>query len=333
MLFPFRLLMPCLILAGAVVGPTLAANISVKLVNPMGMAGCHLESRDSAEQAGSSILFADIVVFDLSWSDREQPLLSNAIRVTNRDGYDNQPSFSADGQTVLYTSIRSGQADIFQYYFSDESMRQLTETPESEYSPQFSPDGTSFFCVRVELPDSLQRLWRFPVDGGKPRLIMDAVEPVGYYGWINSSFIGVFILGNGEKNTLEIGHVAKQRMRIVGADIGRCLSPVPGQEALSFVYRPEQDDAVIRQFNLAGETVSDIAPALPGSVDYAWTPDGKLLMGAGTRLYTLSPDGDRRWHFGIDLADEIPAEWNLGRISRLAVSLDGKRLALVLDRE
>jgi Tol biopolymer transport system component len=49
-------------------------------------------------------------------------------------GYNNQPSFLPDGKTVLYTSFRNGQTDIYRYDLSTGKTTQVTNTTESEYS-------------------------------------------------------------------------------------------------------------------------------------------------------------------------------------------------------
>src|SRR5206468_3714365 len=100
----------------------------------------------------------DIYLYRLSRS--LVPFRQRLINITNRPGYDNQPSF--DGPAILYTSIRNGQADI--YRFEDGIHAPVTSTPESEYSAALTPDGNAITVVRVER-DSTQRLWRFPKDG------------------------------------------------------------------------------------------------------------------------------------------------------------------------
>lgn len=285
---------------------------------------------------GQALPGTDIVVFSLSWNDRDRPVLSDPVRVTDRAGYDNQPSFSADGAWLFYTSQQGGQTDICRYSFASGTGSPLAETPESEYSPQIAPDGESVYVVRVELPDSVQRLWRFPLDGGKPRLVMDAIEPVGYFAWLNDDVVGVFVLGTGEglteKNTLQVGPAAKQKMRIIGADIGRCLARVPGREALSFVQLRENAPAMLRLYDAQDQRVQESVPLLTSAQDYAWTPDLHLLMGSGTRVYVSDAFGEARWHFTADLVELLPASWQLQDISRMAVSPDGQKLAVVLNR-
>ncbi|NIQ58624.1 MAG: hypothetical protein GWN71_36280, partial [Gammaproteobacteria bacterium] len=56
-------------------------------------------------------------------------------RLTDRDGYDNQPSFTPAGDAILYTSIRNGQADTYRIGLAGGEPTRVTHTPESEYSP------------------------------------------------------------------------------------------------------------------------------------------------------------------------------------------------------
>ena len=64
----------------------------------------------------------------------------------------------------------------------------------------------------------------------------------------------------------------------------------------------------------------------PGE-DYAWTPDGKLLMGQGAKLFVWDPTLGGDWREIADLGSA-----GIGGITRLAVSPLGDRLALVAER-
>ena len=90
-----------------------------------------------------------------------------AVKITTFAGYNNQPSFLPDGRSIFYTSIRDKQADIYRYDIRSGATSQITNTPESEYSPMLMPDGKNISVVRVEA-DGTQRLWKFPLNGGQP---------------------------------------------------------------------------------------------------------------------------------------------------------------------
>jgi len=78
--------------------------------------------------------------------------LGAPANVTNNPGYDNQPFFTADSRSILFTSIRGGgtQTDIYRYDIQTAQTTQVTNTPESEYSPTITPSG-GLSVVRVEL--------------------------------------------------------------------------------------------------------------------------------------------------------------------------------------
>jgi len=52
-----------------------------------------------------------------------------AENITNRVGYDNQPSFSPDNTKLLFVRVLdSVQSDVVEFSFSNKSTRQLTNT-------------------------------------------------------------------------------------------------------------------------------------------------------------------------------------------------------------
>ncbi len=237
--------------------------------------------------------------------------------VTNRAGYDNQPAFTADG-ALLYTSIRDGQADTYRYDPTTGEVR-VTTTPESEYSPTPIPGSDRFSVVRVEA-DSAQRLWSFAADGTDPRLVLPDVAPVGYHAWA-ADRVALYVLG--EPPTLEVANPATGAVRTVARGIGRSLQPVPGREAVSFT-QDTGDGWLIRELDVAEPGIRTLAVLLGPDEYHAWTPDGTLLTAHGTRVFRL---GAGEWQPLVDVGP-----FGLGSVSRLAVSPDGRSLALVVDR-
>src|ERR1700760_4851316 len=49
------------------------------------------------------------------------------VNITDRPGYDNQPSFTPDSKSILFTSVRAdAQADIYRYDLTSRSTTQVT---------------------------------------------------------------------------------------------------------------------------------------------------------------------------------------------------------------
>ncbi|MGH7454780.1 MAG: TolB family protein [bacterium] len=263
----------------------------------------------------------DIFLVDMKMRDG-QVELGKPVQITEWKGYDNQPSFLPDGKSLLYTSIRDdGQADIYRYNIADNTITRITQTSESEFSPTIMPDGNHFSVVRVEM-DSTQRLWKFPITGGEPALVLENVKPVGYHAWADASTAALFVLGN--PLTLQIADLRTGKAEIVAENIGRSLHKIPKQEAISFVHKVGENEWLIKRLDLKTRAITTFVKTLPGSEDCAWTPQGILLMGQDSKLFQCDPKKNGEWQ---EIADFAGA--GLKEITRLAVSSKADRLALV----
>jgi Tol biopolymer transport system component len=247
--------------------------------------------------------------------------------ITNRAGYDNQPSFLPDGQSLLYTSQREGeQTDIYRYDFKTAQSTRLTSTNEGEYSPTLMPGGKFFSVIRVEA-DKTQRLWKFPLAGGEPSLVLPNIKPVGYHLWLDGRTLALFILGaEGRPNTLQLVPTDNSFLDTIHVNIGRALHLVPRREAFSFVHKISPDEWLIKVFDLKTHRSAALTKTLPSSEDLAWTPDGaSILMAKDAKLFQYNLAAPAAgWQ---QLADFSNA--GLKRITRLALSPKADRLALV----
>jgi hypothetical protein len=184
------------------------------------------------------------------------------------------------------------------------------------------PDRAAVSVIRVEA-DSAQRLWRLPLDGSDPTVLLPDVKPVGYHAWTDDSTVVLFVLG--QPATLQVANVRTGRTTVVERGIGRWLATVPGRAAVGFVRRASGGDGIVMTFTPGTGRIDEVAPAISGTQDYAWLPDGTLLGASGSVL--------RRWDAGlrswVEVADLAPQ--GIRGITRLVVNLDGSRLALVAE--
>ncbi len=63
-------------------------------------------------------------------------------RLTTNPGYDAEGTLSADGKTIVFTSLRDGDLDIYTMRVDGSNVRRLTRTLGYDGGPFFSPDGT-----------------------------------------------------------------------------------------------------------------------------------------------------------------------------------------------
>ncbi len=273
------------------------------------------EVRTSPPPAASAEPSTDIYLYRLGRG--VLTLRERLVNVTRRRGYDNQPAWN--GSALLYTAQVGGQTDIYKY--ESGGIVQVTRTAESEYSASITPDGSAISVVRVER-DSTQRLWRFPEGGSEPSVILADIKPVGYYAWLDSTTLALYVLGS--PNTLRIADTRTGRARVSTTAIGRALQRVPGGRRASFV---QQSGAswVLKTVDPRTFRIDSVA-VLPDSAEYvAWRSDRVVYAAGGSRIYRM--DLPRvRWTLVADLSGR-----GIKRISRIALSPDGRTLALVAD--
>jgi WD40 repeat protein len=257
------------------------------------------------------------------WLARLDPdgRITQPINITNRAGYDNQPAFTPDGKAILFTRHDGEQTDIWAYDFTARSSEptRITNTSESEYSPTVTPDGTGISVIRVEA-DGTQRLWRFTRDGQSPTLILSDVKPVGYHAWGPRGQLALFVLGN--PNALHVADSRTGRSRMIAQRIGRSVHRIPGRDTIS-VLHVEGDARWVKELDVNTRTLKRIVRAVESAEgDYAWTPDGAILMSDGKMLMRWSSGAD--WKSATDLA-----ALGLAGVTRIAVSPDGRWIAMV----
>ena len=277
--------------------------------------------RSPAPAAESAAPSTDIYLYRFSRLGRS----SAVFNITNRRGYDNQPSWDGNGR-ILYTSQEPGQTDIYEIDFSTSRITRITDTPESEYSAALTPDGQSISVVRVER-DSTQRLWRFPRDGSEPSVILRNIKPVGYFAWLDSTMLALFVLGS--PNTLQIADTRGGQAQTITTNIGRSLQRVPRSRRASYVHRVDNKwilETVEPPEVPGGSFDVDTIGVLPDSADYVvWKSPTELFTAAGSRLLRMRLP-EKTW----TLVEDLSAK-GIRRISRLALSPDGSRLAIVAD--
>jgi len=248
-------------------------------------------------------------------------------RGTDRDGYDNQPSFLLDGSAVLHTAaLDRRQTEIMRLAAASSAepgaSERLTTTEEaSEFSALQIPGQDAFSAIH-EIR-GMQYLWRYDLSGEPLGPIFATAEPVGYHAWANEHVVAMFILGS--PPTLQVGDAITGEIEVVAERPGRSIHRIPGTEEISFVRKASDEEWWIERFDPTAGTSTPITRTLPGREDYAWTPEGEILMGDDSRLFAWSEGSD--WTEIADFSD-----LGIEGITRLTVSPDGSRIAIVANR-
>jgi len=248
--------------------------------------------------------------------------ISNPTNITNREGYDNQPSFHTTAPIIYYSSIgEDTRSEIKAYNYKSNETMAFTTTSEREYSPTLTLDGEYISCI-IQRDDNAQNLGKYPVAGGEPITIIDNLI-VGYHSWVDADNLILFVLG--DTMTLQWYDIKKKQNTVLSKNIGRSLHRIPGEKAMSFVDKNAEGEWLIKRLDIKSKRISTITTTVKGTEDLTWTPDGKIIMSDGEKLFFFDTKSKKGWEeINFDNSD-IP----LKGITRLAVSADGKKAAIV----
>ena len=103
--------------------------------------------------------------------------------LTNDPGYEGEPTFSTDGETIAYVSDRSGNFEIYIQQVSGGAYRNISENPADDVQPAYSPNGKQIAFVSsrsstsnlryegYDLPLMGGDIWVMPALGGSARRV------------------------------------------------------------------------------------------------------------------------------------------------------------------
>lgn len=265
--------------------------------------------------------------------------VSDVTLIAPTRGASFQPSFTREGNAVLFASDRSGSNNIYRHDLASGSTATVTRTPHNLYSPTPLPDGSGFSAIRVVDADPSYgieskepSLWRFGWDG-------QAIGPaapvmrVGYHAWMDAQRLALFIVddvaGRNAHRAVIFNRATGQTTLLTGKP-GRALGRTADGRRALFV---DQTDPAHWRICAMGEddvqaqvlVETPVGPAGEKDPDrsqyFAALPDGSLLMARGQLL--LRWDGKPGGGF-----QPLAELTTLGGVIRnIAASPDGKRLA------
>jgi hypothetical protein len=247
-------------------------------------------------------------------------LYSNSLNITHRDGYDNQPSFSLDGKSILYVLIDSTkQADIYQYSISKKTSINLTKSQISEYSPTIIPSGLGFSSVVVE-KDSAQRVWQFNLDGTFKSIVHEGTDSIGYHTWLNADTLLYYKLT--ESHSLRVLDLKTNQ------DVWICNHPTRAFKKIGygsrFIYGIK--DSISTQFRIYNPALreSSLYATYPSvNEDFIWHPELGLIKSEGSDLLRYN-EQTKTWEVLFSFSSI-----GIKKITRFVFDSKNKQLALV----
>jgi Tol biopolymer transport system component len=286
----------------------------------------------------------DIYVGDLGLQDNRLRV-SHFKALTDRAEYDNQPLFLPDGDSLLYTAAlvnnkieqeveqeanqKTEQTDSMLISLESGQILNLTNSPESEYSPTLMPSGKSFSVIRAV--NDKQELWRYPLYPQQKSFmpaseLLTNINPIGYHAWVDDNRVILFVLG--QPQTLQLADVRKQSSQVLDDNIGPSLFKIPHSSLMSytaFIGEGEDIQWQLKSYHPQTGQIELLTTLPKGAFYYAWAGNGYAISAVDSILMQWDKEHiDKGWRPFADVSEICPKG-----VTRLTTNSQNSKIALV----
>ena len=274
----------------------------------------------------SIILFAqpntEVYLFDLEQA-KENISVTNFRNISNDDGYDSQPSFQSDN-LVLFAGNNGGQTDIAQYNIRfDMKFWYHKGSASSQYSPQRIPNSEHVLSVHLDT-NGRQRLFHHHLTSLEYKEAHPDIQ-LAYFAMYNEKILLGSVLGE-ENLDLVVANLDTKQVDTLAYNAGRSFHRIPQSEGMSYTYVNEEGNHDVYQLDMDSFESFFVVQLPIGVQDHIWLNGTTLLIGSRANLYIYDLFGEGMWKEVADLS-----EHNIDNITRLAISPDGTKLAIVAE--
>ena len=148
----------------------LVASDTARL-GPAGLSAATERGRPSALWIQVAIATVIVAVAFVTGRMTNTPSGESSIRIStlSQGSRDSEPAVSSDGRLIAFSAVRQNGQGL--WLMDMVSRSEVKLTGEADHLPRFTPDRGSILFTRQE--GTGQSLWRIPVLGGAPRLLLE----------------------------------------------------------------------------------------------------------------------------------------------------------------
>ena len=234
-----------------------------------------------------NVLIENWDIHSLPLDLKNKRIIDRPTRLTINKEYDYDPSWSPDGQKIVFVSNREGQRDIFIRELAGENELRITNDKQVESKTRFLPDEPSISF----LADN--KVWKIPASGGVKRLIFpqqDDSTRVFQYAWGKDSTVLYATITesnsfNSAWHTIQVELPVGQKTKLFSFINVLEVTNIqynPARNALAL--RSHSADSVYMQviqiYDLNNRTCKNLLyhSAIVPNGEISWTPDGNGIL-------------------------------------------------------
>ncbi len=268
----------------------------------------------------------DIFLFEIKLAPNGTSV-TDGQNITARKGYENQPYFTPDSKSFLFSQSDDYQTDVFEYFLESGETKRITNSANMEFSPQPSPDNQTISFV-TDGEGANQSIWHIKRDNLTPQWTLEHLaerEPVGYYSWNHGT--GDILFWSRYGFNVRLAHATDKPTHYVsGNAVPSSPQMIPNTNHFSFLHRQGNGQVWIKELNPENKSIRPLTPVVGNNTHYGWAPDGTIIMMEGTVLHRWQKNesGTRAWNRVADLKSQ-----GIKSATRVNVSPDGNWLAIV----
>ena len=209
--------------------------------------------------------------------------------------YDGAPSWSPDGQRLVFSTERDGQSDILTMSADGTGRRSLTSTPSEEGSPSFSPNGRRIAFETNR--DGNFEIYAMDAEGHSAARLTDNPATDRSPAWSHDGTHIVFLSDRDRRPNFDVYVMnadgsGVRRLTTEGTNWAPQFSPDGKHLAV-------QGDRDIRVISLTDKAVRRLTFEPQNGMSPSWSPDGGRIAFTSTRngrleIFTMHADGSNQ---------------------------------------